>query len=201
MRQPIDYSHYDFAKAMDYPDDPAEFYVFDFTEGYHPDSKPEQQWGIGRYNEKRENMYNTPLFGGERNVHMGIDLWAPAGEPVYSFYDGVVAYMRNNDKAGDYGPTIVVKYDLDPQSLFALYGHLSKESLNMVTVGETIEKGQKIAELGNSKVNGGWEPHLHFQLSVEDPGEADMPGVVVPENREEALQKYPDPRLVVGSLY
>lgn len=196
-----DLSSYDFAPVMNYPDDPGAFHVFDFTKGYHPETKPERRWGIGRYDEKRTNMYETPLFGGVRNVHVGMDIWAPAGEDVFSFYDGNVAYLQNNEKAGDYGPTIVVRYQLGDHILYALYGHLSLTSLDMVTVGEKVGKGQKIAELGGEDVNGGWEPHLHFQLSLEDPGEADMPGVVAEENREEALQTYPDPRLVLGELY
>ena len=49
--------------------------------------------------------------------------------------------------------------------------------------------------------NGGWEPHLHFQLSYQEPETHDMPGVVAPSDREEALQIYPDPRLVLGTLY
>lgn len=196
-----DFSNYNFAKVMDHPDDPTEFYVFDFTRGYDEAFIRKQGWGIGRYNEDRANMYDTPLFGGRRNIHMGIDIWAPAGKPVFSFWEGTVAYKQENDNDGDYGPTIVIKYHLDDENLFALYGHLSRESLEMVEVGEKISKGQQIATLGSEKVNGGWAPHLHFQLSVDDPGEADMPGVVAEEDREKALAKYPDPRMVLGDLY
>lgn len=192
---------YEFARVMNYPDDPDDFYVFDLSEGYTPEAMDTKEWGIGKYNEKRSNMYTTPLFGGKRNIHMGIDIWAAAGEPVFSFYNGVVSYIQNNNKEGDYGPTIVVKYQLDRTTVFALYGHLSFESLSMVSVGEKVEKGQQVARLGGPEVNGGWEPHLHFQLSVEDPGEADMPGVVSEEEHGKALEKYPDPRIVLGDLY
>lgn len=195
------YSDYNFAKVMDHPDDPSEFYVFDFTKGYDAEFIRKQGWGIGRYDERRSNMYDTKLFNNERNLHIGIDIWAPAGESVYSFWDGKVIYMQNNDNPGDYGPTIVVKYELNDSPLYALYGHLSEESLDMVSVGQPIPKGQQIATLGDDNVNGGWVPHLHFQLSLEDPGEADMPGVVAKDDRAEALKKYPDPRIVLGDLY
>lgn len=194
-------SDYDFAKVMNYPDDPNELYVFDFSKGYDADLIRTKEWGIGRYNERREDMYDTPLFGGKRNVHIGIDIWAKVGAPVFSFYDGEIAYLRDNDQPGDYGPTVVIAYELNDTVLYALYGHLSKASLQMVSIGEQIKRGQQIAELGDREVNGGWEPHLHFQLSMEDPGEADMPGVVAEEERAEALEKYPDPRLVLGDLY
>jgi hypothetical protein len=38
-------------------------------------------------------------------------------------------------------------------------------------------------------------------LSINEPETHDMPGVVNPENREMALEKYPDPRLVLGPIY
>jgi len=44
-------------------------------------------------------------------------------------------------------------------------------------------------------------PHVHFQLSLYPPETHDMPGVVTPKDRAEALLKYPDPRLVLGELY
>lgn len=194
-------SDYNFAKVMGYPDDPDKLYIFDFTKGYDEDFIRSKKWGIGRYNEKRVKMYETSLFEGERNVHIGIDIWTEAGESVYSFYEGEVAYKQDNNQPGDYGPTIIIKYDLDDRALYALYGHLSRPSLSTVSVGDCITRGQKIGELGESDVNGGWAPHLHFQLSVEDPGQADMPGVVAPDNREEALKIYPDPRIVLGNLY
>ncbi len=186
---------------MDYPENRDELFVFDFTKGYDADFIRSKKWGIGKYNEKRSNMYLDSMFHNERNVHIGVDIWTQSGAPVFSFWDGKVVYIQNNDQPGDYGPTIVIKYELNGSSLYALYGHLSKESLAMVSIGEEIKKGQKIATLGSQEVNGGWAPHLHFQLSVEDPQEADMPGVVAPEDREEALQTYPDPRIVLGDLY
>jgi murein DD-endopeptidase MepM/ murein hydrolase activator NlpD len=195
------YSDYNFAKVMNYPDNGDALYLFDFAKGYDADFIRSKKWGIGKYNEKRSNMYLDSMFDNERNVHVGIDIWTDSGAPVFSFWEGKVAYIQNNDQPGDYGPTIVVTYELDGQTLYALHGHLSEESLGMVSLGQSVQKGEKIATLGDEEVNGGWAPHLHFQLSVEDPREADMPGVVTPENREEALQTYPDPRIVLKDLY
>lgn len=191
----------DFAKVMEYPDNRDELHVFDFTKGYSAKAIPQEGWGIGRYNEKRTGMYVAPQFNNERNIHMGIDIWAEAGADVFSFYDGEVAYKRDNNRRGDYGPTIVIEYNLSGPVVYALYGHLSRPSLEQVSVGETVAKGQKIGEIGTKEVNGGWAPHLHFQLSIDDPGEADMPGVVSEEDHQQALEQYPDPRLVLGDLY
>ena len=191
----------DFAKVMEYPDNREELFVFDFTKGYQPDQVAGKGWGIGRYNEKRQGMYDAPQYNGRRNIHMGIDIWAKAGSEVFSFYKGVVAYQRDNNREGDYGPTIVIKYDIGGTILFALYGHLSRPTMERFRKGEVVGKGEKLGEIGTTEVNGGWVPHLHFQLSVEDPKVADMPGVVSDEDHNQALQKYPDPRMVLGDLY
>ena len=55
--------------------------------------------------------------------------------------------------------------------------------------------------MGDKHENGGWDPHLHFQLSLIEPSTHDMPGVVDPNDREEFLINYPDPRLVMGPIY
>lgn len=191
---------YDFAPVMNYPD-PDRLFVLDLSKGYDPDFIRTKTWAVGKYNEKRTGMYTAEQYRGKRDIHMGIDIWTRAGAPVFSFYDGKIAYMKDHRQDGNYGPTLVLEYKLNANSLFALYGHLSRASLDKLKVGQKVERGQKIAELGSEEVNGGWAPHLHFQLSAEDPGGADMPGVVADEEREQALQTYPDPRLVLGDLY
>jgi len=192
---------HNFARVMNYPENQEKLYIFDFTQGYDPDFIRTKAWGIGRYNEKRSNMYVAPQYEDVRNIHMGIDIWTSPGSPVFSFTEGEVVYLQDNDQNGDYGPTIVIRYYLSDHIYFALYGHLSRSSLQEVDVGEQIDPGQQIAKIGTEEVNGGWAPHLHFQLAKEDPGEADMPGVVASASRAGALQQYPDPRRVLGNLY
>jgi hypothetical protein len=55
--------------------------------------------------------------------------------------------------------------------------------------------------VGDRHENGGWNPHLHFQLSRVAPDVPDMPGAVCAADRDDALRRYPDPRLVLGALY
>lgn len=187
-----------FAPIMDYPEVMPSA---DLSRGYDPHKLKQYDWAVGGYNEQRRGMYTAPQYKNERNIHMGIDIWAKAGQSVYAFWNGEVAYLQDNDEVGNYGGTIVTRHFFGEGSLFALYGHLSKASLEMVHEGEEIKKGHKLGELGTHSENGGWVPHLHFQLSCQDPKEADMPGVVAPENRADALQIYPDPRSVLGKLY
>lgn len=157
-------------------------------------------FSIGRYNEKRI-IYTQDLFEGERSIHMGVDLGGPAGTPVHAFADGTIYCLGNNPADGDYGPTIVTEHRLNGRRIWALHGHLSAASLNDKTPGQTIQKGQTIGWLGTQSENGGWPPHVHFQLSWNAPKTHDMPGAVSEAQRSQALADYPDPRIVLGPIY
>ena len=86
---------------------PDEYDVYDFTEGYDPD-RSRREFGIGRYDEDRKGMYTESMFTeDQRTIHMGIDIAAPPETPIYAVYDGVIAFMGNNDQPQDYGPTII----------------------------------------------------------------------------------------------
>lgn len=187
---------------MNLPDD---YTVFDFSNGYDPQKMTRfvegGGWGVGGYNEKRGNMYLAPQYESRRNIHMGIDIWAKAGEPVFAALDGEVAYTENHDQDGNYGATIVLKHQIEGEYIFALYGHLALKSLDHSKVGKRVKAGEILGWLGDETENGNWPPHLHYQISKKDPGEADMPGVVSDDEREEAIKLYPDPRLILGDIY
>lgn len=194
----IDFSRHTFAPVIALP---AGYEVYDFTAGYDPKRARTSLYGVGKYNEVRQNMYTTALFGNERNIHMGIDLAAPVGEPVRSFADGTVFLFDYNAAPGDYGHTVIIHHVLDGVDLYALYGHLTAASTANKTVGQKVRAGEVIAWVGDEHENGGWNPHLHLQLSYERPLVCDMPGAVSAANREKALRTYPDPQLVLGKLY
>lgn len=193
-----DFTRFEFAPVMDM-DERTE--AVDLSGGYDPRYLAGIACGVGGYNEKRNGMYRSPIYSDGRDVHMGVDIWKPAGSPVYAVYQGQVRYVRDNDNAGDYGPTVVTRHELDGVELFALYGHLSRASLEKVYEGMPVERGDRLGVLGTEEENGGWVPHLHFQLSWQDPGRADMPGVVAEHDRWQALRIYPDPRTVLGPIY
>lgn len=194
----IDFKQYQFASVIDLP---SKYEVYDFTQGYDPHRSMLYEFGIGKYNEVRQGMYTTELFAGNRNIHMGIDIAAPVGTAVKSFYHGEIFMFAYNAAAGDYGHTVIVRYELNGTPLWALYGHLSAESTKNKTIGQKINAGETIAWVGDRHENGGWNPHLHFQLSYQRPEVCDMPGAVSAEQRASALLIYPDPRLVLGPLY
>lgn len=172
----------------------------DLSQGFDAGQLKDQIWGAGGYNERRPGMYTAPQYKNERYIHMGIDIWAPAGHAVFAVYDGIAAYKADNRETGNYGPTVVLKHIINENNIFALYGHLSRRSLEMISVGQRFQRGEQIGELGNIKENGGWQTHLHYQLSLADPGEADMPGVVSEKEHKKALKNYPDPKRVFGEI-
>ncbi len=160
----------------------------------------DHRYSIGRYNEQRA-IYTQELFEGLRTIHVGIDLGAPAQTPVHTFADCTLYAFGINSADGDYGPTLVTEQVIEDEIIWALYGHLSKQSLLGKAVGQTLRKGELIGWIGSEEENGGWPPHVHFQLSRIRPQGHDMPGVVSPAERDQALKDYPDPRWVLGRLY
>jgi len=162
--------------------------------------------GIGRYDEPRI-LYNSPLFSNtgfseieDRTIHLGIDLFSKAGQPLFSPYDGVFHSLSYNPAPLDYGNVIIIKHSTD-QSLpfYTLYGHLGSESLSGKKVGDTVKAGERIAVTGIPGENGGWTPHLHFQIisDISDVN-SDFPGVCTPGEREAWKIISPDPNILLG---
>lgn len=160
------------------------------------------RYGVGGYLEHRTIYDGSPLFNNgsdePRRLHLGVDIWADAGTPVYSPLNGTVHSFNDNNNPGDYGPAIILQHDLDGLRLYSLYGHLNRESLTGLTVGQSISKNQKIAVLGNRHENGQWPPHLHFQLMFDMQGKrGDYPGACRYSEKEQYLKNIPDPDLIL----
>ena len=84
---------------------------------------------------------------------------------------------------------------------WALAGHLSGASIEGKAPGDRVCAGECLGWIGAEHENGGWPPHVHYQLSLTEPKTHDMPGVVTQAQRAAALREYPDPRMVLGPLY
>ena len=158
---------------------------------------------IGRYGEDRA-VYQAPEFldaatGESRSVHLGVDLFAPAGDSVRAPLDGVVVAFGDNTAALDYGPVIVLEHRTGMGvPFFTLYGHLSRESLVGLKIGAHVVRGQHLATTGSEDVNGGWPPHVHLQLLVDLVGLGlDVPGVAAPSDRTVWESLSPDPNLLL----
>ncbi len=161
---------------------------------------------IGRYCEPRL-IYTTPEFrsgshmaSDKRTIHMGVDIFVPAGSDVFAPWDAVVHGVNIFETHLDYGGVLVLKYTTDEgHDLYSLFGHLNHDVADRLKVGDKVSKGQLIAKIGAEGENGGWTPHLHFQLAMTDFGKGcDIPGVVNADEIDIWRGYYPNPAAMFG---
>ncbi|TPE42871.1 peptidoglycan DD-metalloendopeptidase family protein [Pontibacter mangrovi] len=157
--------------------------------------------GVGGYLEDRFIYRRSRHFDVQaesRNLHLGVDVWLPAGTAVYAPLDATLHSFKDNDNFGDYGPTIILQHELEGVTFYTLYGHLSRTSLHNLQAGQSFAKGQKIAEVGPYPENGHWPPHLHFQI-IADMGDkyGDFPGVATTAERSKYELLCPNPNLIL----
>ena len=150
---------------------------------------PNDIW-LGYYGEPRL-IYTAPAFrkgrwkaSNRRTVHMGVDVFAPAGRKVCAPLSGTVAFTQNRSGSLDYGGMLILRHETpDGDAFHTLYGHLDPDSIAHLQTGQHVEQGAVIAALGADDCNGGWAPHLHFQLALTLAGMGtDWPGVADPDD-------------------
>lgn len=161
------------------------------------------QVGVGRYDEARL-IYTADSFRTDsdewRTIHIGLDLFAPAGTAIFAPLPGKIHSFTDNDLPLDYGPTLILEHETDEGlPFYTLYGHLSRESLADWEVGKPVAAGEQIAIFGSMAENGGWPPHLHFQLILDMlDKEGDFIGVAPASQRTVWTSICPDPNLILG---
>lgn len=98
-----------------------------------------------------------PIYKNQRRRHQGVDL-APKsgqqGEPIYVTGNGVVKKVGYD--AGGYGRYVLVDHGFGYQTRYA---HLRKA---LVEEGQQVQRGQQIAEMGNTGRSTG--THLHYEV-------------------------------------
>ncbi|HEU0369119.1 MAG TPA: aminotransferase class III-fold pyridoxal phosphate-dependent enzyme, partial [Candidatus Acidoferrum sp.] len=162
--------------------------------------------GVGRYNEARL-LYTAAQYGGDaahanerRTIHLGLDLFVVPGTAVCAPLDGTVHLLAENTAELDYGPLLIMRHVTgDGEEFFTLYGHLSRETLRELKPGQAIARGEIFAHVGTLHENGGWPPHLHFQVILDllDRG-AEFAGVARASERSVWTSLCPDPNLLLG---
>jgi 4-aminobutyrate aminotransferase-like enzyme/Ser/Thr protein kinase RdoA (MazF antagonist) len=162
--------------------------------------------GVGRYDEARL-LYSSPRFGASgnptderRTLHLGMDFFVKAGTAVNAPLDGVVQVVANNSAPLDYGPVVILRHETGTgEEFFTLFGHLTKDSLDRLKVGQRIARGEQFARVGTAEENGGWAPHVHLQIILDllELG-ADFPGVANASQRAVWTSLSPDPNLLLG---
>jgi murein DD-endopeptidase MepM/ murein hydrolase activator NlpD len=128
-------------------------------------------YGLGLYGEKR-SVYATDQFADaaspeRRVIHLGIDVFAPAGTPVHAPLPGKVRHLTYNADPLDYGHTLILEHQAEGVPFYTLYGHLGASLPHILRLGDPVSPGQTIAHLGDWPENGGWAPHLHFQVITD----------------------------------
>jgi murein DD-endopeptidase MepM/ murein hydrolase activator NlpD len=158
------------------------------------------KFGIGGYGEHRTIYSISEHFDGSqpgeepRRLHLGIDIWGPAGTPVYAFMGGMIHSFAFNDHYGDYGATLILLHQLDGLPFYTLYGHLSLRDIQTISAGQYVTIGETIGHFGEPEENGHWPPHLHFQVILDmQLKRGDYPGVCKYSEREKYLANCPDP--------
>jgi murein DD-endopeptidase MepM/ murein hydrolase activator NlpD len=195
-------------------------FLFDFTER-NTDLRPDQiadtegfaryiestlgthhcRYGVGGYGENRTLYARSRHFdtaSEPRRLHLGTDIWGPAGTKVMAPLEGIVHSFAFNNQDGDYGATLIMIHNLDGFAFHTLYGHLSLNSLKNLHEGRRVRGGDTIGEFGMRFENGNWPPHLHVQLILDmQDWVGDYPGVCKLAEKDQWLANCPDPDLLL----
>lgn len=94
---------------------------------------------------------------GKVKKHTGVDLAAPQGTDIHAAAGGVVIVA---EWWSGYGNTVVIDHG---NNIWTLYGHIRQGGIS-VEKGQTVKKGQKIAEVGSTGNSTG--PHVHFEVRI-----------------------------------
>lgn len=95
-------------------------------------------------------------------MHRGIDIAASTGTPILAAAEGVVITAGWN--SGGYGYLVEIKHG---DGSVTLYAHNDRV---LVRVGQQVQQGQQIAEMGSTGYSTG--PHLHFEVHPAGRGAA-----------------------------
>jgi murein DD-endopeptidase MepM/ murein hydrolase activator NlpD len=97
-------------------------------------------------------------FGLRRNHHHdGLDISAPRGTPVHAAASGRVIHADSS--LSGYGKMVIIKHGDRYSTVYAHNDRL------FVKVGQFVEQGQRIAEVG--KTGRASSPHLHFEVRYD----------------------------------
>ena len=161
---------------------------------------------LGYYCEPRL-VYTAPAFrrgdrkiDNRRTVHLGVDVFSAAGTTVHAPMEATVAFAGARAAYLDYGGVVILRHEAPSGAgFFTLYGHLAPGSLAGLRAGQRLETGERFASLGDVSENGGWNPHLHFQLALTTAGfDDDWPGAADPDELFLLKEIFPNPAALLN---
>ncbi len=129
--------------------------------------------GIGSWGEKRtvytDKAFQSRFIDGQRRIHhLGVDLFMPAGTPLYTPLAATVASVEIEHEPLGYGG--LVKLEHHPENcppFVTLWGHMAHEALGRLKPGQKLQPGDLVGHMGDIHENGGWTPHLHFEMTTD----------------------------------
>jgi murein DD-endopeptidase MepM/ murein hydrolase activator NlpD len=101
----------------------------------------------------------NPVTGQKGEMHKGIDLGAPNGTDIVAAENGVVIVAS---WWSGYGNTVIIDHG---KGVWTLYGHIRNDG-TVVSKGDVVKRGQKIAEVGSTGQSTG--NHLHFEVRIDE---------------------------------
>ncbi|WP_421663967.1 murein hydrolase activator EnvC family protein [Lysinibacillus telephonicus] len=132
--------------------------------------REQQQSGGGSLPAVSDGSWTKPTNGrltsgyGWRNLgygpefHYGIDLANSIGTPIVAAAGGSVVYAG---PLSTYGNVVIITHSMGGEIYTTVYAHLSSYN---VGVGDVVDKGQQIAQMGNTGRSTG--SHLHFEVHI-----------------------------------
>ena len=88
--------------------------------------------------------------------HKGVDMAGRVGDPIFATGDGVVESVVLSRARTGYGTQVVINHGFGYKTRYA---HLNKSHVQR---GDSIKRGQLIADLGNTGIS--TAPHLHYEV-------------------------------------
>ncbi len=135
-----------------------------------------------------------------RPVHLGVEFVNPRYTPVLAAASGIVVFAGADvdtlvgPQLDYYGKVVVIEHDLrslDDLPISTLYAHLHSIT---VEVGETVEVGDEIGDVGSTGIAIG--AHLHFEVRAGDPLDAGKT-----RNPELWLENYVNHGMIAGFIH
>ena len=110
----------------------------------------------------KEWSADIPVFSAtmeDYRLHLGIDVAASAGAPVYAVADGTVESVNFHPMMGQ---TVVIVH---ADGYKSVYQNMQTATPSGITAGAAVKAGDKIGAVGDTAlIEISEEPHLHFEL-------------------------------------
>jgi len=114
-----------------------------------PAIRPTGGWMTSRFG------YRVSPFTGRKEFHKGVDIANRKGTAILATANGIVSFAG---KKGPMGSVVVIDHG---HGMITRYAHLSEA---MKKQGDTVKRGDIIAQMGNSGRSTG--PHLHYEVHL-----------------------------------